>query len=91
MCGLDLPPSKFLVAILNYLGCELIHLHLNAISALSCFSTLCECWIGIPPDTSLYWYFYSLSRNENKLFYGLGLTLRCNNQDEYSKATFKGC
>jgi hypothetical protein len=25
MCGLGLPPSKFLVAILGYLGCELIY------------------------------------------------------------------
>jgi hypothetical protein len=46
--GLGLPPSKFLVAILNYLGCELIHLHLNAITALSYFSMLWECWPDIP-------------------------------------------
>jgi hypothetical protein len=43
MCSLGHPPSKFLVAILNYLGCELIHFHPNVISTLSCFSMLCEC------------------------------------------------
>jgi hypothetical protein len=42
ICGLGHPPSKFFVAILNYLGCELIHLHLNIIYTLSCFSMLCE-------------------------------------------------
>jgi hypothetical protein len=72
MCSLDLPPSKFLVAILSYLGYELIHLHPNSIAALSCFSMLCECWL---PDTSLFWYIYSPAHYENKLFYGLGLTL----------------
>jgi hypothetical protein len=54
MCGLGLPPSKFHVSILNNLGCELVHLHLNTISALSCFSMMCECWLGISPDTSLF-------------------------------------
>jgi hypothetical protein len=34
MCGLVLPLSKFLVSILNYIGCELVHLHPNAISVL---------------------------------------------------------
>jgi hypothetical protein len=48
MCGLGLPPSEFLVSILNYLGCEIIHLHPNAIAALNCFSMLCECWLDIP-------------------------------------------
>jgi hypothetical protein len=91
MCDLSLPPSKFLVAILNYLGYERIHLHLNAISALSFFSMYCKCWLGIPPDTSLFWYFYSPAHCENKLFYGLGLTLRRNRWDEHPKATFKGC
>jgi hypothetical protein len=42
MCGLRLPPSKFLVAILGYLGCELIHLNSNAIATLSYFCMFCE-------------------------------------------------
>jgi hypothetical protein len=43
VAGLDLPPSKFLVSILNFLKCELVHLNLNVITALSCFTMLCEC------------------------------------------------
>jgi hypothetical protein len=41
--GLGLPPSKFLVSILNFLGCDLVHLNANVIAALSCFTMLCEC------------------------------------------------
>jgi hypothetical protein len=54
IAGLGLPHSKLLVAILNYLGCELVHFNPNAITALSYFSLLCECWLGIAPDTSLF-------------------------------------
>jgi hypothetical protein len=43
VAGLGLPPSKFLVAIINFLGCELVHFNPNAITALSCFMMLCEC------------------------------------------------
>jgi hypothetical protein len=40
--GLGLPPSKFLVAILNFLRCEFVHLNSNAIAVLSCFTMPCE-------------------------------------------------
>jgi hypothetical protein len=43
VAGLGLPPSKFLVAIMNFLGCELVYFNPNAIAALSCFTMLCEC------------------------------------------------
>jgi hypothetical protein len=46
--GVGLPPSKFLSSIMNYLECSLVHLNSNAISALSSFVMLCECWLGIP-------------------------------------------
>jgi hypothetical protein len=52
--GVGLPPSKFLSSIMNYLGCSLVHLNANAVLALSSFVMLCECWLGIPPDTSLF-------------------------------------
>jgi hypothetical protein len=58
----DVPPvpsSKFLSSMMNFLGCELVYFNPNAIAALSCFTMLCECWLGIAPDTSLFWYFYS--------------------------------
>jgi hypothetical protein len=54
MCRPGLPLSKFLISVLNYLGCELVHLHPNAIAVLSCFSMLCYCWLGISLDTSLF-------------------------------------
>jgi hypothetical protein len=43
VAGLEHPPNKFLVAIINFLRCELVHFNLNAITALSCFTMLCEC------------------------------------------------
>jgi hypothetical protein len=62
IAGLGLLPSKFLVPVMSHLGCELVHLNPNAISALSRFTMLCECWLGIAPNNSLFWYFYSLAR-----------------------------
>jgi hypothetical protein len=44
---------------MSYLGCSLVYLNANAVSALSSFVMLCECWLGIPLDTSLFWYYYS--------------------------------
>jgi hypothetical protein len=41
--GMGLPPNKFLSSIMNYLGCSLVHLNTNAVSALSSFVMLCEC------------------------------------------------
>jgi hypothetical protein len=61
LARLGLPPSKFLAAIMNYLRCSLVHFNAIAIIALSSFVMLCECWLGIPPDTSLFWYYYSPS------------------------------
>jgi hypothetical protein len=54
VAGLGLPPSKFLSSILNFLGCELVHFNPNAIATLSCFAMLCEYWLGIAPDTSMF-------------------------------------
>jgi hypothetical protein len=43
--GIGLPSSRFLSNIMNYLGCSLVHLNANAVSALSSFVMLCECWL----------------------------------------------
>jgi hypothetical protein len=59
IAGLGHPPSKFLSSIMNFLECELVHINPNAIAALNCFAMLCECWLGIAIDTSLFLYFYS--------------------------------
>jgi hypothetical protein len=87
--GLGLPPKKFLVAIMNFLGSELLHFNLNAITALSCFTMLCECWLGITPNTSLFWYFYSLARYNKVVYSGIGLSLHHHRIYEYIDATFK--
>jgi hypothetical protein len=53
VAGLGLLPNKFLVTIMGYLNYELFHFNPNPISALSTFVMLCECWLGIMPNTSL--------------------------------------
>jgi hypothetical protein len=72
--GLGLPPSMFLVSIMNFLRCELVHLNLNAIIALSCLTVLCECWLGITPDTNLLWYFYYPAWYDKTIFSGIRLS-----------------
>jgi hypothetical protein len=52
IAGLGLMPSKFLIAVMSRLGCELVHLNPNAIIALSCFTMLCECWLGMRRSSS---------------------------------------
>jgi hypothetical protein len=89
IAGLGLPPSKFLSAIMNFLGCELVHFNPNAIVALWCFSMLCECWLGITPDTSMFWYFYSPVRYTKVVYSGIGLSLCQHRSQEYIDATFK--
>jgi hypothetical protein len=54
VAGLGLPPNKFLLAVMSHLGCELVHFNMTAIAALSCFTMLCECWMGIAPNTNLF-------------------------------------
>jgi hypothetical protein len=87
---LGLPPSKFLVFVLNFLRCVLVHLNPNAITALSCFTMLCVCWLRITPNTSLFWYYYSLARYEKIVFSGIGLSLCCHRRKKYLDATFRG-
>jgi hypothetical protein len=43
VAGLGLPPIKFLISIMNFPMCELVHLNLNSIVALSYFTMPCEC------------------------------------------------
>jgi hypothetical protein len=71
--GLGLPPSKFLSSIMNYLECSLVHLNPNVVSALSSFVMLRECWLEIPLDTSLFWYYYSPAQYTKIIFIGISL------------------
>jgi hypothetical protein len=91
LAGLGLSPSKFLAAIMNYLGCSLVHFNINAIAALSTFVMLCECWLVIPPDFSLFWYYYSPSRYTKFIYGDIGLSLRRHRRDEYILTVFKSC
>jgi hypothetical protein len=84
-----LPPSKFVVSIMNFLECELVHFNPNTIAALSYFTMLCECWLGIMLDTRLFWYFYSLARYIKVVYFGIGLSLHRHRIQEYIDATFK--
>jgi hypothetical protein len=87
---LGLPPNKFLVAVMSHLSCELVHFNPNAIAALSYFTMLCECSLGIAPDTSLFWYFYSTSRYEKIVFSGIRLSLHRCRREEYIPTSFNG-
>jgi hypothetical protein len=73
--GLGLPPSKFLAAIMNFIRYELIHLNPKTIATLSCFAKLCECWLRITPDMSLFWYFCSLACYDKVVYSRIGLSL----------------
>jgi hypothetical protein len=68
VAGLGLPPSKFLVANMSYVGYRLIHFNPNTVVALSCFTMLCKYWLGIAPDTSLFWYNYSPAQYRNVVY-----------------------
>jgi hypothetical protein len=89
IAGLGLPLSKFLFAIMNFLGCELVHFNPNAIATLSCFAMPCECWLEIAPDTSLFWYFYSPVQYTKVVYSGIGLSLYRHYSQQYIDATFK--
>jgi hypothetical protein len=89
--GLGLPPSKFLAAIMNYLGCSLVHFNANVIVVLSSFVMLCECWLGTPSDSSLFWYYYSSSWYAKFIYGGIELSLHHHRWDEYIPTLFKGC
>ncbi|TVU02693.1 hypothetical protein EJB05_51794, partial [Eragrostis curvula] len=54
ICGFNLPPSKFLERVCKFYKIELIHLKPQAISLLSIFAMLCECWLGTAPSLYLW-------------------------------------
>jgi hypothetical protein len=76
---------------MGYLSCKLFHFNPNAISALSIFVMFCECWFGIAPDISLFWYYYSLVRYSKVVYGEIGLSLCRHRRDEYIPPSFKSC
>jgi hypothetical protein len=89
VAGLGLPPSKFLVAIMNFLGCELVHMNPNAIVVFSCFTMLCECWLRFAPNTIRFWYFYSSAHYDKTVYSEIGLSLHRSRRKDYIDVTFK--
>jgi hypothetical protein len=55
---------------MNYLRCSPVHFNANVITALSSFVMLRECWLGIPPDSGLFWYYYSPSNTPTSSMVG---------------------
>jgi hypothetical protein len=47
--GLSLPPHPFLCGLLFAYGIRLHDLNPNTILHITCFITLCECFLGIEP------------------------------------------
>jgi hypothetical protein len=52
---------------------------------------LCEHWLRIMLDTSLFWYYYSSVRYSKVIYGGIGLSLYRHRRDEYILASFKCC
>jgi hypothetical protein len=60
LCGFLLPPSEFLLIVLNLYSLSLLHLNPNSIAFLSIFSYLCEAYIGVEPFLDLFRFYYEL-------------------------------
>jgi hypothetical protein len=69
---------------------ELVQKNPNDIATLSYFTMLCECWLGIAPNTSLFWYYYSPVWYDKTIFSEIELSLRHHRRKEYLDATFRG-
>ena len=52
--GLSLPLHPFLRGLLCFYGLQLHQLFPNSLLHITCFITLCECWLGIEPHFGLF-------------------------------------
>jgi hypothetical protein len=52
---------------------------------------LCECWLGITLDTSLFWYYYSPVWYSKVVYGRIGLSPRHHHRNKYIPASFKSC
>ncbi|XP_072151344.1 uncharacterized protein [Setaria viridis] len=59
--GFATPPSLFFRGLLHYYGLELQHLNPNGIQHVAAFVALCEGFLGIEPNFSLWKYFFTVS------------------------------
>jgi len=64
--GLSIPVHEFLRGLLFVYGVQLHQLTPNSILHISCFITLCECFLGIHPHWGLWKRIFLLRRNASK-------------------------
>lgn len=57
--GVGVPPHDFFCAVLFHYGCELDHLNPNGIQQVSTFLVLCEDFLGVSPNFTLWKHFFS--------------------------------
>jgi hypothetical protein len=62
-CGLALPISPFFVLLLEELGRQLQHLTPHSILQAAIFAHLCEMFVRVAPNTSLFRYFFMLVKS----------------------------
>lgn len=75
--SLSLPIQSFLHEVLSYFRSQLRHLRPNGVAHLSCFVTLCEGFVGIPPNWVLFKHIFYLKpqmveKNVKEICGGLG-------------------
>ena len=61
--GISLPPSDFLLRVLEFYGVQLHNLPPNSILELSAFVALCEGYLGVRPSLTLFRYYFGIRKN----------------------------
>lgn len=64
--GVSLPIHPFLRGLLCVYGIQLHHFTPNSILLISCFVTLCECWLGIFPHWGLFRRVFAVRRQSSE-------------------------
>ncbi|KAK1610993.1 hypothetical protein QYE76_034666 [Lolium multiflorum] len=76
--GLSTPIHDFLRGLLFVYGIQLHQLTPNSILHISIFITLCECFLGIPPNWALWKHIFCLRRNgSHNVTYNIGGVVIC--------------
>ncbi|KAK1653750.1 hypothetical protein QYE76_071555 [Lolium multiflorum] len=76
--GLSAPIHDFLRGLLFFYGIQLHHLTPNSILHISIFITLCECFLGVPPNWALWKRIFLLRRNASRnATYNIGGVVIC--------------
>lgn len=79
--GLSLPIQPFLREVLSYFRAQLHHLTPNGVAHLLCFVTLCEGFLGIPPNWVLFKHIFyakpqTVEKNVMQICGGLGIQVK---------------